>query len=57
MWDYVLEYSRTTLLHGMSHLWEQDFGGALREMQIDSTTPHERAGNTRGGHSLPGLST
>lgn len=27
MWDHVLEQGRTTLLHGVSHLWEGDLRG------------------------------
>lgn len=31
MWDHVLERGRTTLLHGMSRLWERDLWGHQRE--------------------------
>lgn len=27
MWDHVLEYSGTALLHGLCHLWEQGLWG------------------------------
>lgn len=57
MWDHGLEFSRTALLHGMSHLWEQD----LWDYQGETHRLHKLltwgSGNTKGGHSTQGFST